>query len=286
MTRRRLLPMACLAVGLAGACAGGSTDRSDLPPAPVGTTAAATAIERTGTSTTAPVAPQRLRAVVVARYPHDPAAFTQGLELAGGELFESTGIEGRSEVRQVDLVTGAVRRRWPMPDDVFGEGVAAVGDRLVALTWRSGTAYVLDRATLTPIRSVRYEGEGWGLCHDGTAVIQSDGTARLTRRDPLTFAALSTVTVRDGTVPVTRLNELECTGGSVYANVWQTTRIARIDPTTGAVTAWIDAGSLVPDRAGTDPDDVLNGIAHDPADGTFLLTGKRWDVLYRVRFEP
>jgi len=282
MTRRRLLPVACLAVGLANACAAGTVQRADQPPTPTGTTTVAP----TATFATAPAAPERLRVHIVARYPHDPTAFTQGLVLAGGELFESTGIEGRSDVRQVDLATGVVRRRWPMPADVFGEGVAAVDDRLIALTWRSGTAYVLDRATLTPIRSVRYEGEGWGLCHDGTTLIQSDGTERLTRRDPLTFAPLSTITVRDGMVPVARLNELECTGGSVYANVWQTTRIARIDPSTGAVTAWIDAAALVSDRAGTDPDDVLNGIAHDPADGTFLLTGKRWDVLYRVRFAP
>jgi glutaminyl-peptide cyclotransferase len=280
------LTVALVTAGLLVACTGRTTAGAGRP-----ATGTAAAPGTAGTATTNPAAgqavvPERLRAVIVARYPHDPTAFTQGLALVDGMLFESTGLEGRSDVRQVDLDTGAVRRRWALPADVFGEGLAVAGDRLVVLTWRSGRAFVLDRASFTPGPTLVYDGEGWGLCHDGDTFVQSDGTARLTRRDPGTFEPLSTIAVRDGMSPVTRLNELECVAGSVYANVWQTSRIARIDPATGTVTAWIDASALVPQRAGADPDDVLNGIAHDPTDGTFLLAGKRWDVLYRVRFEP
>lgn len=248
--------------------------RSDAPPTTTGPT-----------TTVDPSAPaQRLRVSVIERYPHDPSAFTEGLLLADGVLYESTGLEGASTVRRVELRTGAVTASRPQPADVFGEGLALVGDELIQLSWRNGLAFTYDRDTLQPIRQFRYTGEGWGLCYDGESLWQSDGTATLRRRDPETFEQLGAVDVRDGAAAVVNLNELECVDGAIYANVWLTSELVRIDPSSGKVTARIDASSIVPPVSNAD--DVLNGIAHDPADGTFLLTGKRWPTLYRVRFEP
>jgi len=272
-----------------GTTAPGTTDRS---PAAVATTARPPTPGPTGATATDEVA--RLRVEVVARYPHDPGAFTQGLVLIDGELYESTGLIGQSSVRRVELRTGTVRLRRDVAPPLFGEGLAAVGDELYQLTWTSGVALVFDRATLTLRRELRYQGEGWGLCHDGTTLVQSDGSATLIRRDPTSFAALRTIEVRERGRPVEQLNELECVGGDVYANIWLSSDIVRIDGATGMVTARIDASALqpvavpTPTAPGREPtasaDDVLNGIAFDPADGTFLLTGKRWDSVYRVRF--
>jgi glutamine cyclotransferase len=225
--------------------------------------------------------PAALGLTVVGRYPHDPAAFTQGLLISDGRLFESTGLNGASSVREVDVATGHVLRRADLGDEYFGEGLAAVGDRLVQLTWRSGLAFVFDRDSFAPVGQFRYDGEGWGLCDDGSRLVMSDGTPRLTFRDRTTFAALGQVEVTDGGAPVDELNELECVGGKVLANVWHSDRIARIDPATGRVDGWLDAASLRP--AGAGAEDVLNGIAYDPASDTYLLTGKRWPSLYRVR---
>ena len=230
----------------------------------------------------APTPPLQLRVTVLQRFPHDASAFTQGLLLDGGELFESTGLVGSSSVRRVELATGTVHQQTAVAPPVFAEGLALVGGELIQLTWRNQTALVYGRADLQLRRQYDYEGEGWGLCFDGAVLVQSDGSSKLRLRNPQTFAEVGQLDVVDGTQPVVRLNELECVGGAVYANVWQTSRIARIDPTTGRVTAWIDASALVP--AGAGPDDVLNGIAYDPATDTFLLTGKRWSDLYRVTF--
>jgi len=222
---------------------------------------------------------------VLAELPHDTTAFTQGFEIDDGVLYEGTGLEGRSQLRELDPDTGAVRRSVPLPGQLFGEGVTVVGDRIWQLTWRDGVALEWDRASLTLLREVPLDGEGWGLCHDGARLVRSDGTDRLRFHDPVTFAEQGSVNVTLDGAPVTELNELECVGGQVWANVWQTDRIVRIDPATGQVTAVVDATGLL-DPARRAAADVLNGIAAVPGgDGEFLVTGKLWPVTFRVRFD-
>ena len=220
--------------------------------------------------------------------PHDPGAFTQGLEIADGVMYESTGLWGQSSLRAVNPSTGEVTARVDLPEAFFGEGLTVVGDEVVQLTWQSGTALVYDRATLGLIREHSYEGEGWGLCDMGGELIMTDGSDRLARRDPNTFELVATVTVTapgyDGQLD--RLNELECVEGMVIANVWQTDRLLVIDPLTGRVVAAIDAGVLVEDvsqRSAAGQIDVLNGVAVDEKTATLWMTGKLWPRLYRVR---
>lgn len=221
---------------------------------------------------------------VVNTFPHDGNAFTQGLEYLDGVLFESTGLYGESGRRRVGLTNGVVSSSLPLSDDLFGAGLALVGDgALIQLTWREGVAIVADPITLQEFDRFTYDGEGWGLCDLGEQLVMSDGTATMTLRDPMSFAVVDTVSVtRDGD-PVDRLNELACVGGFVWANVWLTNDIVQIDPSSGDVIAVVDASALVPDGI-TDEEDVLNGIAYNPVDGTYFLTGKRWDVLYEVDF--
>lgn len=230
--------------------------------------------------------PATLVAVPVARYPHDAAAFTQGLVFRDGRFYESTGLYGASTLREVIVESGEVLRSVPLEQQYFGEGLAHTGDALIQLTWRSGTALVWDAETFAQIETFRYDGEGWGLCWDGADLYMSDGSATLTRRDPETFAVEARVQVADQGELVTRLNELECVGDHVYANVWQTDRIVKIEKSSGRVVATIDAsGLLTPEeRAALSADAVLNGIAHDPATGRFWLTGKLWPVLFEVEF--
>ena len=219
---------------------------------------------------------------VLAKIPHDPNAFTQGLELRDGVLYEGTGLEGESSMRRVDPATGTVQQRVDLPGPLFGEGITLVGDRIWQITWQDGIAVERDRTTLAEVKRVTYDGEGWGLCLDGQRLVMSDGTAELTFRDPTTFAETGTVGVtRDGQ-PLQLINELECVNGSVWANVWQTDEIVRIDPATGKVTATIDAGSLRP--ADVPKANVLNGIAAVPGTDEFLVTGKNWPSVFRVRF--
>jgi glutaminyl-peptide cyclotransferase len=224
-----------------------------------------------------------LRPTVLAEVPHDPTAFTQGLEFApDGRLYEGTGIAGKSQLRELDPATGAVRRATPLPAAIFGEGITVVGDRIWQLSWRDGVALEWDRGTLALLHEVPIDGEGWGLCHDGGRLVRSDGTDLLRFHDPVSFAETGSVAVTlDGT-PVTELNELECVDGQVWANVWRTDRILRINPADGRVTAVVDAAGLLDParRAGTD---VLNGIAAT-GNGEFLLTGKLWPAAFRVRF--
>lgn len=215
---------------------------------------------------------------VVEERPHDTTAFTQGLLLDDGELWESTGQYERSQLRVLDPVSGEVLRSVAIDDDLFGEGLALVDDHLVQLTWQAGRAIVWDRATMTRLDEYRYDGEGWGLCHDGTQLVMSDGSDRLTFRDATTFEATGSVAVTVRGAPLGQLNELECIDGAVWANVWQTDDIVRIDPGTGVVTGVLDLAPLRPtDGAGGD---VLNGIAHDPATGHLLVTGKFWPTLF------
>lgn len=238
-------------------------------------------------------APAALELTILARYPHDSAAFTEGLQYVEGRLLESTGLEGQSGVRWVNLQTGQVEAQTLTPNrTAFGEGVTMLGGSIYHLTWQTGEAYRMTPALETQ-QTYTYQGEGWGLTGDGRELIMSNGSAQLLFRDPKTFAVTRTVTVTDSGQPVTQLNELEWAQGAVWANVWMQNRIARIDPQTGRVTGWLDISPLVEEAAKEaaaqghpfGPDDVPNGIAYNAQSGSFLLTGKRWPVLFEVKVQ-
>lgn len=222
---------------------------------------------------------------VVAEHPHDPEAFTQGLVLDEGVLFEGTGLLGRSSLRQVELATGEVLQRRDLPPELFGEGVTAYGDRIVQLTWQAGTGFVYDRETFAPEGEFSYDTEGWGITHDGDRLIMSDGTHRLFFLDPVSLDRTSSVSVTWQGEPVDRLNELEYIDGHVFANVWPTDRVAIIDPSGGDVVAWLDlSGLLTGDEAAEAG--VTNGIAFDSAKGRLLVTGKLWPRLFEIEVVP
>lgn len=225
---------------------------------------------------------------VVSVLPHDPNSFTEGLIWHDGFLYESSGLYGVSNIRKVDLRTGAVLQRAEDPTEVFGEGLALNGNELFQLTWREHTGYVYDLDTLNPLRTFSYEGEGWGLCFDGKYFFMSNGSDSIFKRDPQTFAVIGSVQVLQDGKPINQLNELECVGNSIYANVWMTNTILRINKSTGKVTGVIDAsGLLTPNElAQAGPDGVLNGIAYNPVDNVFLITGKLWHKLFEVKFVP
>jgi glutamine cyclotransferase len=221
----------------------------------------------------------------VASWPHDTAAFTQGLVVDDGRLLESTGVEGRSEVREVDRTTGRVRRRAALPRPLFGEGIAVVGRRLFQLTWKHGRGYVYDAMTLAPVDSFSYTGEGWGLASDGRRLYLSDGTSHIRVIDPSGFRVERTFQVQEANRPVWMLNELEWVRGELWANVYQTTLIARIDPTTGRVVGWLDVGGLLTPaerQAVADRGGVANGIAFDSVRQRLLVTGKLWPRIFEV----
>jgi glutaminyl-peptide cyclotransferase len=222
---------------------------------------------------------------VLATYPHDPQAFTQGLLLADGLFYESTGLYGASTLREVVPETGEVLRQYRLPREYFAEGLELVDDRLIQLTWKEEVALVYRRDTFEQIDTLTYEGDGWGLCYDGEALIMSDGSATLTHRDPETFAVLGTTQVTLSGRPLEALNELECVEGFVYANVWQEDLIVKIDAD-GRVVQEIDASSLLSpaERARLGQNAVLNGIAYNPETETFFITGKLWPQLFEVRF--
>jgi glutamine cyclotransferase len=224
-----------------------------------------------------------LRPEVLAEVPHDPSAFTQGLELHEGTLYEGTGLEGRSQLRVLDPATGEVQRAESLPGQLFGEGIAVAGDRIWQLTWQDGVVLEWDRATLTLRQQLPLDGEGWGLCNDGTRLVRSDGTDRLRFHDPVTFAETGSVAVTIDGEPVTQLNELECVDGQVWANVWPSDVLVRIDPASGRVTAAVDAAGLLDPEQRANADAVLNGIAALGND-EYLLSGKLWPVSFRVRF--
>ncbi len=223
---------------------------------------------------------------VVAVYPHDPEAFTQGLVYAEGRLFESTGLWGRSSLREVDLETGAVLRRFDLAPELFGEGLALVGDRLIQLTWQNRVGFVYDRDTFAQLGEWTYDTEGWGLTFDGQHLIMSDGTSVLRFLDPERFVVVRTVQVRDGERPVDQLNELEYIEGEVWANVWQTDWIVRIDPRDGRVVGWVDLSGLLSAADRQQPVDVLNGIAYDAKAKRVFVTGKLWPKLFEIRLRP
>ena len=220
---------------------------------------------------------------VVHSFPHDPTAFTQGLLYDDGFLYESTGQYGQSSLRKVELETGTVVQLHQLDDRFFAEGLALFGNRLLQLTWRAnkGFAYRLD--SFEPLAEFAYPTEGWGLTYDGELLVMSDGSATLYFRDPFTFAEVSRIAVAAHGSPVSQLNELEWVAGEVFANIWQTDTIARIDPATGQVAGWIDLTGLLSneDRRGSNAE-VLNGIAYDSEGERLFVTGKRWPKLYQI----
>ncbi|MFG3339064.1 glutaminyl-peptide cyclotransferase [Glycomyces sp. NPDC048151] len=233
---------------------------------------------------------ESLKVEVVETYDHDAGSFTQGLQLAehptyGSVLYESAGLYGESDVRITDPGTGDVLATQDLPAEQFAEGLTLTDTDLWQITWQEHTAHRRDPVTLDIVESVSYEGEGWGICYDGAQLVMSDGSSTLTFRDPKTFAPTGTVDVTLDGEPVAQINELECVDGQVWANLWQTDQIVRIDPATGEVVAVVDAAGLLPeeDSAGAD---VLNGIAAAEEEGAFYLTGKHWPKLFLVRFTP
>lgn len=219
--------------------------------------------------------------VVLEEIPHDPDAFTQGFEINGSVLYEGTGLAGESQLRTLDPDTGEVTRAVDMPGDYFGEGITVVGDRVWQLTYQDGVAVEWDRSALTPVREVKMSGEGWGLCYDGERLIRSDGSNRLTFHDAEDFTETGGVDVTRDSRALNGLNELECVNGQVWANVWPSNNLVRIDPESGAVDLVVDAAGLrargIPPSA-----QVLNGIAH-VSGSQFLLTGKDWPKTFRVQ---
>ena len=220
---------------------------------------------------------------VVRSYPHDPEAFTQGLEYVDGVLYESTGLNGRSGIRRVNLNTGEVLQIQPLDAAYFGEGITVWKNRIIQLTWQSGLGFVYDRQTFQRQRTFNYTGEGWGLTHDGTRLLMSDGSESGTLRwlEPETLKPIGALKVTDAGRPVARLNELEFVKGEIFANVWQSDRIAIISPTSGRVTAWLDLHGLL------DPHpDVLNGIAYDAKGDRLFVTGKLWPRIFEIKVTP
>lgn len=236
-------------------------------------------------SPTAADTPERWKVEVLATYPHDPGAFTQGLVLDGDALYESTGLEGRSSLRQVELESGKVLRKIDVPLPYFGEGLALANGQLIQLTWQHGTAFVYDAFSFSERRRFSYGGEGWGLSSKGDELVMSSGSDELSFRDPTTFNERRKLPVRNAGKPIRRLNELEWVGDLIYANIWMTRSIAVIDAATGKARAMIDAGHLLTRQEEANAD-VLNGIAFDAKSGNFLITGKLWPKLFRVRFLP
>jgi glutaminyl-peptide cyclotransferase len=224
---------------------------------------------------------------VVKTYPHDTGAFTEGFFYQGGYLYESTGLEGRSSIRKVELATGKVVQRRDVPSVYFGEGIVAWKGKLVELTWQTQIGFTYDLATFKQTGLFRYPGEGWALTRDDKRLIMSDGTPQLRFLDPETLKETGRITVTDDGKPVANLNELEFVKGEILANIWQTNRIARIDPATGKVKGWIDLTGLF-DGASPGPDrpDVLNGIAYDAGKDRLFVTGKFWPKIYEIKIVP
>ncbi len=218
----------------------------------------------------------------VNRFPHDPEAFTQGLLYVDDVLYESTGLYGQSTLREVDLMTGIVRRQISLPEKLFGEGLTLWNDKLIQLTWRSGLALLFAKESFQFEKQFRYRTEGWGLTHNNRELIMSDGSAHLYFLHPETFEVQRQLTVRDKGESVTYLNELEYIKGEIYANVWQTTRIARINPATGVVLSWIELSELSAKYQDKQGVNVLNGIAYDNKKDRLLVTGKRWPYLFEI----
>jgi glutamine cyclotransferase len=224
---------------------------------------------------------------VVHVYPHDADAFTQGLVFVDGHLYESTGLNGKSSIRMLDLSTGKVLQKYDVAPKYFAEGLTDWGSTLVQLTWQSHQGFVYDRFSFSLLRTFGYEGEGWGLTHDKTQLIMSDGTSYLRFLNPATFKETKRIRVTDEAGhPVDQLNELEFVHGEVYANIWQSDQIVRISPRTGKVLGWINLNGIIDKRELNGPGAVLNGIAYDAKQDRLFVTGKLWPKLFEIRVEP
>jgi glutaminyl-peptide cyclotransferase len=223
---------------------------------------------------------------VLHTYPHDPNAFTQGLVFSDGQLYESDGLNGRSSLRMDDLTSGKVLQHFEVPSQYFAEGLTDWGSTLIQLTWKAHLGFVYDRFSFRLLRTFHYDGEGWGLTHDDHSLILSDGTDTLRYLNPQTFAVERRLRVTDHGAPVTQINELEYIHGQIYANIWQTDKIAIISPRTGDVTAWIDMSGLLPEAQRSSPDAVLNGIAYDPRSNQLYVTGKLWPSIFQIKIVP
>jgi glutaminyl-peptide cyclotransferase len=221
---------------------------------------------------------------IVHAYPHDPDAFTQGLVYVDGHLYESTGRNGKSSIRMVDLATGRVLQRYDLAAKYFGEGLTSWGSDLIQLTWKAELGFVYDRSSLVWKRTFHYDGEGWGLTHDDKQLILSDGTPVLRFLDPRSFSETRRISVTDENGhPLSNINELEYIHGEIYANVWHTDEIVRISPHTGKILGRIDLSGLMDKNQLADPDAVLNGIAYDAKGDRLLVTGKLWPKLFEIK---
>ncbi|MDR1960042.1 MAG: glutaminyl-peptide cyclotransferase [Planctomycetaceae bacterium] len=228
---------------------------------------------------------RKLKLRILATYPHDPHSFTQGLVYESGELLESAGRYGQSSLRRVEIQTGKVTQIVPQDAKFFSEGITLVGGKIYQLTWQEQICFVYDKKTFQLTKTFRYKGEGWGITWDGTRLIVSDGSSQLKFYNPETFQLQGTVVVRDGERTVGRLNELEYVNGEVWANVYETDYIVRINPKNGRVTGWIDGRGFVPKqfREIENREQVLNGIAFDPEKQRVYITGKNWPVMYELQ---
>jgi len=222
---------------------------------------------------------------IVNMWPHDSNAFTQGLILMDGKLLESTGEEGRSSLRRVELETGKVLKKVDVPVPYFAEGIAMLNGKVYQLTWQHHIGFIYDAQTFERTGQFNYAGEGWGLTTDGQSLILSDGSTRIRFINPADFTVTKTISVIDGSTPIDQLNELEYVNGEIYANVWHDNRIAVIDPQNGHVKSWIDLNGLMPEGELHDPEAVLNGIAYDQANNKLFVTGKLWPRLFEIRIK-
>jgi glutamine cyclotransferase len=220
---------------------------------------------------------------IVHTYPHDRNAFTEGLVFEDGVLYEGTGLLGQSTLRRVELETGDILQIRELSAEFFGEGITIYGDKIIQLTWQSHVGFVYDKNSFELIQEFNYSTQGWGITHDGTRLIMSDGTSTLHFLDPQTFEEIGQLEVFDNDGPVTKLNELEYVQGEIYANVWQTDRIAIIAPETGRVVGWVDLRGLLTAEGRSEPVDVLNGIAYDAGTDRLFVTGKLWPKLFEIK---
>ena len=219
---------------------------------------------------------------IVNTYPHDTAAFTQGLVFENGVLYEGTGQYGKSSLRKVDLETGNILKAYELPAQYFGEGITIFEDIIIQLTWKSNLGFIYDKKSFKVLRDFTYESEGWGMTHDGKRLIMSDGTSTLRFLDPKDFSILGHIEVYKDDTPVSKLNELEYINGHIYANVWPTDNIAIIDPQNGQVTGWIELSGLLQSQNWNAPVDALNGIAYDAVNNRLFVTGKLWPRVFEI----
>jgi glutaminyl-peptide cyclotransferase len=230
-------------------------------------------------------APVKYGYEVVHIYPHDPSAFTQGLVFTDGKLYEGTGQQGHSSLREVELQTGHIVKKVDLPEPYFGEGIALLNNKIYQLTWQHQVGFIYDAQKFEQLGKFNYSGEGWGLTTDGHSLILSDGSNRLRFLNPDSFQVTRTIAVLDGKLPVKELNELEYINGEIYANIWHDNRIVTIDPQTGRVTGWIDLTGLLPPGDVQDEEAVLNGIAYDQAGNRLFVTGKLWPRLFEIKLK-